>query len=279
MALPNTSNVTLNVLNEIFQNIADRHAMINDYGFGDSWELGALTIEYYPLFWVTVLPSQMTSNTIVYNFRFIVGDLVHKDESNELEVQSDTIQILWDILNMMRQDYGQYEFDISPNFSQYNITATPFTEAWDDEISGWYTDIQIVVPRTLGSCDIPLKNDPLSSPEGIIYYGIKSDDNPFINDIDIINGSNFNVVNISSDITVNFTTFSGTPNFLYIAIPYISETQIKNHWFISQFNQGDIEAGGLFFQLQTITVDDRNYAVFLTTFESQLTDDIIFQNI
>lgn len=152
--LPNTTNITLNVLNTIFNDIADRHNMIHDYGFGDNWEIAATTVQYYPLFWVQVLPSTIYNSYIQYNFRFIVGDLVHKDESNELEVQSDTLQILWDIIAMIRQDYRtSYYYSVYPDINN-NVIATPFTEAWDDELSGWYTDISIRVPRNFGSCDI-----------------------------------------------------------------------------------------------------------------------------
>lgn len=143
----NGQNFTLNNLINVFYQIALNHGMINSFGQGDQFEITANTVVNYPLLWVQILPGSFTQNTIKYVTRIIISDLVQNDISNELEVRSDSIDILWDVANRVWND-----FDIAIDFP---ATVTPFTEKYSDRVTGWYMDTTLEIPRTYGSCDSP----------------------------------------------------------------------------------------------------------------------------
>lgn len=269
-----TNNITLKVLNSIFEDIATNHALINAYGLGDPWEITAETVQYYPLFWVEVLPGTFGSNLITYNFRLMVCDLVHKDESNELDVQSDTIQVLWDIVKLLKDNYEDFFFDLSTS-----NTATPFTEEFDDEVTGWYLDISITVPRIFGSCDVPTKPQELS---GLyIFYGVKADNSEFSDTDTIINSTKYPIdsTDITSDISVDWTPFNSSPQYCWVAIPYTESSQIKNHWYVNTINQGNIGSSELFSIVQTVTINGVNYSVFITNYQTQFNDVCLMQKV
>jgi hypothetical protein len=146
------TNVTINQLIAIFQEIAQNHAQINSFGYGQAYDINATTVENYPLLWVYVQPSKISNQSMKFVFRFHVMDLVRAEgiSVQQDEVQSDTINTLWDIVFLLR-DY----YDLLPSF---DINVTPFTEKFDDRVTGWYADIPIEVPQQYGICDVPFKS-------------------------------------------------------------------------------------------------------------------------
>lgn len=152
IALPfNNTNTTLNQLIAVFQQIAQDHAQINSFGYGQEYDVGAQTIINYPLLWVWVQPSAISNQSIKYIFRVTIVDLVVPEgtSTQQDEVQSDTINILWDIAFLLRDKY-----DLMITF---DINVTPFTERFNDRVTGWYADYKIEIPQQYGICDVPTK--------------------------------------------------------------------------------------------------------------------------
>lgn len=145
----NGTNATLNQLVATFKIIAERHAQINSFFQGDAWDITSETVQNYPLLAVTILPANFEYITIQYNFRVYVLDLVDQNRKNELEVQSDTIRILWDV-----RQWLETVFDLDVVTSG---TANPVAESLDDYVAGWYLDIGIITPQEIGPCDVPCK--------------------------------------------------------------------------------------------------------------------------
>ena len=148
---------TINQLVSVFKDIATRHYQINGFGVGDSWEIGADKAYMHPVLWVNPVTANMPSTDTGYktfeiNFDVRVFDLVHKDESNENDVLSDTIDILKDII---------VEFKGHPYYvnSQLNIiddiNFEAFTEEFDEEVSGWLCEISLMTPVLTSFCGIP----------------------------------------------------------------------------------------------------------------------------
>tara|TARA_R110000796_G_scaffold171070_3_gene288044 strand:+ start:4591 stop:5940 length:1350 start_codon:yes stop_codon:yes gene_type:complete len=148
---------TINQLISVFKDIATRHYQINGFGIGDSWEIGADKAYMHPVLWINPTTANMPSTDTGYktfeiDFDVRVFDLVHKDESNENEVLSDTIDILKDIIT---------EFKSHPYYvnSQLNITGDisfeAFTEEFDEEVSGWLCEISLMTPILTSFCGIP----------------------------------------------------------------------------------------------------------------------------
>lgn len=102
----------------------------------------------YPLMWMLPTPVSVHDHYTVYTFTLALFDLVDKAEVIENEVLSDTLQIIHDLMVMLR-----YEADKSRKFSflNTNIDVRPTTDEFDDELTGWFCDVSIKVP--VGYCN------------------------------------------------------------------------------------------------------------------------------
>ncbi len=145
------TTLTYNNLIQLFTNIATAHKQLKSFGNGELWEINGdpKNSGVYPEAWLVPVNTIVRTQTIEYTVRLLVYDLVNKDESNENEVLSDTLQILSDITKVFR-----YESD---NFNLLNDpTFEPFTERFDDEVTGWSAEFVIEVNFPSNDCDMPL---------------------------------------------------------------------------------------------------------------------------
>ena len=147
---------TINQLVSVWKDIATRHYQINGFGVGDNWENGT-TEKMHPVLWINPTNASMPASengykTFEIDFEVRLFDLVNKDESNENDVLSDTIDILKDIIA---------EFKGHPYYvnSQLNIIGDidfeAFTEEFDEEVSGWTCEISLMTPVLTTFCGIP----------------------------------------------------------------------------------------------------------------------------
>lgn len=141
---------TLNQLNAMFAEIANDLAVYNSYGEGEVSEIGAITNNHYPLLWCEVNPVNIYETYTTYNYRLYSMDLVFADLSNRMEVQSDALSSLHHVLYRIRDHYNMA-------IEWNSLSATPFIQMFNDLAGGWYIDVKIQIPWSLGSCDIPLK--------------------------------------------------------------------------------------------------------------------------
>lgn len=154
MATINTYNQILTAL----EDIATRHLQINNYGVGDKWEIGAEELRY-PILWVNPVKALMKRgnnddySSFEVSMDLKVMDLVDKSELNENDVQSDTLEILKDVI---------IEFSGNPDFvtSRLSIVGdlsfTPFTENTDEECTGWEVNINLRMPNVRSYCGLPI---------------------------------------------------------------------------------------------------------------------------
>ncbi len=140
--------------------LAESHLQIRGFGYGDKWELEtALTKDdgttiglvhpiKQPFMWVTPIIARVTEGSLFYDFEIIVGDLVKKGESNELEVESDTLLICLDVLSKLNDE--EYTWSLS---RQSNLH--PFTEKWDSEFTGHIMNVSLEFMFDYNYCQIP----------------------------------------------------------------------------------------------------------------------------
>ena len=150
MAILYPQSNTLNQLDGMFREIASNLAVFNSYGEGEWEEISANTTINYPLLWCIVNPVNIYETYTVYNYRLIVMDLVYPDLSNRMEVQSDTLSSLHHVLYTVRDTYDML-------IEWNSLSATPFVQQFNDMVAGWYIDVKIEIPWSLGSCDVPLR--------------------------------------------------------------------------------------------------------------------------
>jgi len=94
---------------------------------------------------------------MVDQFNVLVCDLVDTGEKNELEVLSDTRQILRDLVAWYRQQHS------AAYIVEFQGAITPFTERFAERVSGHALTIRLRQPYDYDSCAIPL-GTPLPAP-------------------------------------------------------------------------------------------------------------------
>jgi len=145
--------ITYNQILETFEGFATAHKQINEFDSGDLWEVcqhDKLSDYFYPLMFVTDTPASVGDGEITISFEVLVMD--RADEEIENEVKSDTLLILLDTVAYFEKLYtDNWKFATI----QKSATATPFTERFDDTVTGWSMGISIKMPLQYDECSIP----------------------------------------------------------------------------------------------------------------------------
>lgn len=145
---------TRNQIRKIFSDFANNHLQIHQFGYGEEFEQQAVEGINYPLLWVVPLPSPLNGVDLDRSYRIILADRVRKDESDEIEVESDTELYLLDTISYIWKYGQQNQMDL-----QDGITTNPFWEKWSDEVTGHYADIVIRDYFDYNSCALPLADE------------------------------------------------------------------------------------------------------------------------
>ena len=146
-------NVTLEQLYDLFRSIGQKHLFIQTTTIGDIFEVD-LVETTYPLMHVGTQTASFSKGQISYRFQLIVMDLVNKDENNEEEVLSDMLQIIGDVLSVLiNSDYDSdfVDFRNEVRISE-SISCEPFTERFDNEVTGWTATVDIAVQFDSSAC-------------------------------------------------------------------------------------------------------------------------------
>lgn len=197
-----TYNQTLTVL----QDIATRHFQLNTFGVGKNWEIGASEELIYPLLWVQPINALMERGTnegyaaMQINMELKVIDLVDKDEGNEDDVQSDTLQILQDIIT----EFTSHPFYTNSKFDLVgDLTFLPLDEVTDEQCNGWAVEVQMRTPYQNSFCGIPVSEITDFSFPSPNFTGLTVE-SQFI--IDIINtDGNLNISSTGQTFEINST--------------------------------------------------------------------------
>ena len=150
---------TINQILTVLEDVSQRHYQINSYGVGASFEIAASTEVIYPLLWVNPISATMQrgNNNNYAAFEATVNlkmlDLVNKDETNENDVSSDTVQMLQDIIT----EFCSHPYYRESNFQIVgDVNFTPLDEVSDDETNGWECELLFRTPYVASYCTIPV---------------------------------------------------------------------------------------------------------------------------
>ena len=154
------NTVTLNKILSIFRDLSIRHEMINDFGFGDTADIGASRPMLFPYMWVESTQGRVvqgnTANRyqeLYYSFNIYLMDKIQKGDDNFEDTLSDTNYILSTIVREM----SQHPFYVDLNISLVgDITLDPATEVYDDNVNGWIANFTLKVPVRYGFCETPI---------------------------------------------------------------------------------------------------------------------------
>jgi len=146
-------NVTLDNLYTALRRAGQLNIQIADITVGDIFEVD-LNETTYPLMHIATESAVYDTGNLTYNFQIIVMDLVSKDESNEEQVLSDMLQVIGDVISHVKNsDLITTMTDYRNNVRiQDNVTCEPFTERFDNEVTGWTANIGIEVFFDSSAC-------------------------------------------------------------------------------------------------------------------------------
>lgn len=137
------------VVNKI-KEIVDASPIYKEFGEGQIFEIDGKTNQY-PVVWLDseVTPHNITSSSVQLNFDIWFIDLVYSDESNELQIKSDTLDSAIDFVRVLKDSYESLSFYATDNNT---FTAQTFTEKWNDSVAGTKLSIQINLPGAGSIC-------------------------------------------------------------------------------------------------------------------------------
>lgn len=166
----NREVVNLKTLKEDLEMLSVYHKQINSFGFGDMnnliyWtekrdKVDNVTFEspIYPLMYVIPGNTQQVitedgSSWVNYQVNVMILDILERDMSNQIDVLSDTNQMLDDIISQFRLSVN----NALGNFNQKyyldeTVICNPFIEKFDDLCGGWNGILNIKVMNPLDRC-------------------------------------------------------------------------------------------------------------------------------
>ena len=178
-SITHPNGINLKTFTDDFRILSDYHKQIQSYGFGKMDEFTywnemrlkedntSFNSPYYPYFYVIPNDVIQKFGFMEYKFTFIVSDIIQRSLENQVDVLSDTLQIMDDIL-------GQFRLSVTNSLGNFNelyylntpIVCTPFLEKYDDLLGGWVAEITIEVKTPLDRCDAPFNSfvSPTPSP-------------------------------------------------------------------------------------------------------------------
>lgn len=127
-----------------FKDIAIQQHNINYVGDGDIYSLNNLPNLDYGVFYVTQTNHTQSEDTISYTLTLFYVDRLFTDHSNRLQIQSNAIITLANIINIFAETY-----DVEVG---YDINYTTFIQRFTDECSGAFCNVTITVDNNIGLC-------------------------------------------------------------------------------------------------------------------------------
>ena len=155
------NNKTYNNLIMTLKELGAKHLQISTTTTGDIYDID-LENTKYPLMHINPVNVTTRRTELVYNFQIFVMDLVDDDNANEQDVYSDVLQTCIDIIAILSNSKWQsqltLDLDAPVYFAEGNFTLEPFTERFNNAVSGWVFQLPITVENDFQSCDIPMEN-------------------------------------------------------------------------------------------------------------------------
>ena len=172
------NNKTYNNAIDTLKSLGEQHHQIATTTTGDIFKIDLSNNTLFPLFHINPVNVTTGLSSLTYNFQLFVMDAVTEKEnwteenllsadylSNEQEVTSSCLQVCVDIISMMRhskwQGAGELDINEPVYFTDGEYTLEPFSERFDNLLTGFVFQVGIVVQNDFQSCTIPVANNPI----------------------------------------------------------------------------------------------------------------------
>ena len=175
------ANKTYNNVIDTLKQLGIEHEQITTTTTGDIYDIDLSKNTLFPLFHINPVSVTTSPSELTYNFQLFVMDAVSQKDnwteanlqsatnlSNEQEVLSQCLQVCVDIIGIMRHSKWQSASSLNPldiddpvYFTEGEFSLEPFTERFDNLLTGWVFSIGIVVENDFQTCTIPMANNPI----------------------------------------------------------------------------------------------------------------------
>ena len=149
-------NNTIDTLKQLGAN----HYQIKTVTTGDIWEIDLEKNTLFPLMHINPINAVAATHQMTLNFQIFIMDLVFNDESNEQEVLSDCLSICNDLIGTLKNGESLYLSNVDQGenaayFTEGDVTIEPFTERFDNSVTGWVFTLPIVIENNYNTCIAP----------------------------------------------------------------------------------------------------------------------------
>lgn len=148
-------HTTLRQLDRALEAIAVSHQQIADYAWGDWTDVFESKVRKFMFMFCNVSAAPVFNRvTTEIPLNIAVMDQVAQDQSNLKDVESDTLQALRDIHDVIRS---------SPNWQKFCTIKTAtvpikFKDKSSEEVAGWQMQLVLKMIDNRGLCNLPLEN-------------------------------------------------------------------------------------------------------------------------
>ena len=156
------NNKTYNNVIDTLKNLGEEHQQISTTTTGDIYDIDLEKNTKYPLMHINPVNVTTTRTELIYNFQIFIMDLVDDDNANEQDVYNDVLSICIDIIAIMSNSKWQAQTTLDLAAPVYcaegDFTLEPFTERFDQAVTGWVFQLPVTVQNDFQSCTIPMDN-------------------------------------------------------------------------------------------------------------------------
>jgi hypothetical protein len=155
--------ITLNQLVNWFEDFSNRHYFLNDFGFGEMYDIGTSRQMELPYMWLSLNDTStigVSNHTVIptISFNVMVLDKVNIqpnyqntngfNSDNSHEVLSDTLSTIYDLVGEIVSKWGQYGVILKTD-----VNVFPVVDETPDKIYGFNAAINLTLRYV--NCIIP----------------------------------------------------------------------------------------------------------------------------
>jgi len=162
---PTASIITLNQILKLMSNFSSAHPQLNDFGFGQTSEIGTSIQMDFAYMWATfendstfvISPNKSIVPELNFTILFVdkindqtnVYDTNGENSNNGQEILSDMFLVAQDFVTEVVATWAQYGVSIVGD-----VSAFPLQDETDDKANGW--GIRMTLRLKYVTCDIPV---------------------------------------------------------------------------------------------------------------------------